>query len=473
MKKFAALLLFLASFPALGVYVSGSGFGQALIYPYYTTQSVDGNAFNTYISIVNGHSKPKALRVRVREGRNGREIAGFNLFLEARGIWAGAIVPFQDGAYLATPDPACIDGAFVVDQATTFISFLTDSFTGPNADNMGTGRDRLREGYVEVLEMASFAGDTLPACASLRTGNTGTLAAPQGYLFGMLTLINVMNGMDFTENAVALANLATAPYFRPPNDPYPDFTANEIGKVATFVRNDKFYRITMPDGVGAVEAAMVAGWMANEVVLEAATASATDWVVTMPTRRFHLANHSSPWFALQLDNEGVVHMQGTMHARAGTDRRLILGCFTLCPAGVTQVDIRTQWVAGVLGFRATVASNSASAASGAGVTGALGSRNGWLVDLPMAPGGGHVELQFFEPQRGGLGPVSLSASTTRISDGAVSAEQIQLTGLPVIGFMARTFRNGNLACTGGTCQGNYGGSSVHRLRRVVDPNNDP
>ena len=81
MKKAAALLvLFLLSSPALAVYVSGSGFGQALIYPYFTAQAVDGNAFNTYISIGNGHAKPKALRVRVREGRNGREIAVLNGF---------------------------------------------------------------------------------------------------------------------------------------------------------------------------------------------------------------------------------------------------------------------------------------------------------------------------------------------------------------------------------------------------------
>ena len=36
------------------------GRGQALIYPYYTTQSTDGDAFNTYVSIVNGHAQPKA-----------------------------------------------------------------------------------------------------------------------------------------------------------------------------------------------------------------------------------------------------------------------------------------------------------------------------------------------------------------------------------------------------------------------------
>jgi hypothetical protein len=65
----------------------------------------------------------------------------------------------------------------------------------------------------------------------------------------------------------------------------------------------------------------------------------------------------------------------------------------------------------------------------------------------------------------------LSASTTRLGDGAVASEAIQLTGLPAVGFMVRTFRNGTLTCADGKCQGNYGGSSQHRLRRIVDPAN--
>jgi hypothetical protein len=475
MKRAAPLLLFLASLFApstFAVYVSGSGFGQALIYPYYTVQSVDGNAFNTYISIVNAHAQPKALRVRVREGRNGREIAGFNLFLEARGMWAAAIVPFGDGAYLATPDSACTAPAFVVDGGMRFLAFSTDAFTGANDDRMGTGRDRLREGYVEVLEMASFDAAFLPSCDALRAGLTGSLAAPQGYLYGMLTLINVMNGMDFTENAVALANLAGSPYFRPANDPYPDFNATEVGKIATFTRNDKFYRIPMASGLAAVEAALVVQHINNELVLEAGTQSATDWVITMPTRRFHTSGSSSPWFNAAVEADNVIRMHGFLRTRSGTNASLVLGCGFLCPGGQYQVDMRAQWASNVLGFRATDTSASSSRNSAAGVTAALGSRNGWLVDLPMAPGGADLQLYFWNTQRSGYASVTLTASTTRIGDGAVLSETINLTGLPVVGFMARTFRNGTLACSSGNCQGNYGGSSAHRVRRVVNPAND-
>jgi hypothetical protein len=464
-----AIIAFLLSLPAFGVYVSGSGLGQALIYPYFTTQSVEGNAFNTYFTIANGHSQPKALRVRLREGRNGREIANFNLFLPAGGIWAGAIAPYEEGAQLVTIDPACTEPSFLFDLGKGFFALSTDAFTGARDDNLGTGRDRLREGYIEVLEMASFESATLPSCENLRAGNTGALAAPQGYAYGMLTLINVMNGMDFTENAVALANLASAPYFRRASDPYPDFTANEVDRVAAFTRNDKLYRIAMPSSVAAVEAAMVAQRIDNELVLDSATASATDWVLTMPTKRLHRASASSPWFAAGLNDAGVATMDGTLTTRSGSVATLLTpGCGFPCPA--YNMDIRAPWAASVLGFRA--AGGSVFPSGTAGTTGALGSRNGWNVSLPMAPGGAALELHFFNSQGSGFASAPLSASTLRIGDGAVGTEQIQLTGLPVIGFMARTFRNGTLNCSSGSCQGNYGGSSAHRLRRVIDPQND-
>lgn len=459
---------FLAAFlptPALAVYVSGSGFGQALIYPYYTVQAVEGNAFNTYLSIVNGDTNAKALRVRLREGRNGREVASFNLFLEAHTGWAAALVPSAGGAQLLTVDPACIAPALL----SGALNLSAASFTGANADGQGAGVERLREGYVEVLEMASFPLGALPSCDNLRSGQPGGLQAPRGYLYGMETLINVQSGLDFTENAVALANLATAPYFRTPNDPYPDFDAAEVGHVASFTRNDKLYRITMPTGLAAVEAAMVVGYINNEILLDAPTASDTDWIVTMPTRRFHTAARPSPWFTAATDSAGVIRMDGTLRSRSGTAAELVYFCGFLCPPRNFEVEIRAPWAANVLGFHAAGSASAASAAAGA--SGALGALNGWIVNLPMEAGGAALRLRFFNQAGNGFPSVNLSASTTRLGDGAVASEAIQLTGLPAVGFMVRTFRNGTLTCADGKCQGNYGGSSQHRLRRIVDPAN--
>ena len=78
---------------AFAVYLDGDGMGQALVYPYYTVQNSGTDSWNTYLSVVNREDKAKALRLRFREGRNGREIAGLNLFLAPQDVWTGAIVP--------------------------------------------------------------------------------------------------------------------------------------------------------------------------------------------------------------------------------------------------------------------------------------------------------------------------------------------------------------------------------------------
>ena len=64
-----------ASLPGHAVQLNTDGHGQALIYPYYTVRAApDGNAFNTYLSVVNTTTQAKAVRVRLREGRIGRAV---------------------------------------------------------------------------------------------------------------------------------------------------------------------------------------------------------------------------------------------------------------------------------------------------------------------------------------------------------------------------------------------------------------
>src|SRR5688572_11607885 len=81
-KKVLAAALAIALFPpaAPAVSLSPDGLGQALIYPYYTVRSAGGNAFHTYLSVGNSTSESKALRVRIREGRNGRHALDLNLY---------------------------------------------------------------------------------------------------------------------------------------------------------------------------------------------------------------------------------------------------------------------------------------------------------------------------------------------------------------------------------------------------------
>ena len=55
---------------AEAVYHDVNGVGQVLVYPYYTVNSsAGGNAYNTYLSVVNTTTKAKVVKVRFREGK--------------------------------------------------------------------------------------------------------------------------------------------------------------------------------------------------------------------------------------------------------------------------------------------------------------------------------------------------------------------------------------------------------------------
>src|SRR5258706_13283847 len=89
--------------------------GDVLIYPYYTV-----NNAQTLLSVVNSTNHGKALKVRFREGYNGREVANFNLYLGPYDTWVGAVfdasVDGKGGAGIATNDTSCVVPAFRTDE---------------------------------------------------------------------------------------------------------------------------------------------------------------------------------------------------------------------------------------------------------------------------------------------------------------------------------------------------------------------
>src|SRR5678810_1169910 len=75
-----------ASSSSVAVMLNPRGTGQVLIYPYYTV-----NHQQTLVSVINTTAHGKALKVRFREGYDGREVAGFNVYLGPYDSWVGAI----------------------------------------------------------------------------------------------------------------------------------------------------------------------------------------------------------------------------------------------------------------------------------------------------------------------------------------------------------------------------------------------
>src|SRR5688572_15242449 len=190
MNTFKRKALFTAVLAGLGaagtaeaVYLNPNGTGQALVYPYYTAQTAGGNAWNTYISIVNTTSRAKAVKVRVMEGKTSAEVLDFNLFLSPNDVWTAAIVPgptANDAARIVTADRSCTDpvgGLPVANGGEPFRNYVYS--TGGNA-LPGTGLDRTREGYIEVLEMGTLTGAWATAVTHTAAGTPANCAVVQG-----------------------------------------------------------------------------------------------------------------------------------------------------------------------------------------------------------------------------------------------------------------------------------------------------
>jgi len=433
------------------------GVGQALIYPYYTVQKSDGgNSWNTYLSVVNPTADAKALRVHVREGRNGRAALDFNLYLAPNDVWTGAIIPSTTApdspALLISADISCTD-PFI---GLKGVVLSTADFTGSRADAYGGGLDRTREGYVEMLEMATLTGTTganvdfkpysVPAnCAAVRAPGgvaSADVRAPSGGLSGTETLINVNSGMDMGMNAEALANLSQQAFFRPPSDPYPDFDAAEVDPVTHVEANGRHYRLLWSRGVDAVSASLMRQEIDNEYVLDATTQSSSAWILTFPTRRFYATN-AAPF-------EGAN------------------GCVDV-PLVPYDRESRVQ----ALGARPT----ACYAASDLDWSGAslFGSASNFAITQAIASAGwarASLDRRADGASRSNLR--SLPGSTAwDLATGAVTTAAFDVHGLPVLGFAARSFKNGTLQCKWGSgtqaCQGNYGGNFTHRYKRSVTP----
>lgn len=469
-----------ASVSAEAVWINPAGHGQALIFPYYTVRASEGgNAFNTYLSVTNHAEDAKAVRVRLREGRAGREVLALNLYLPPKDVWTAAVVPTASGARLITGDASCTDPPFQ-DQGggVGALDLRSDRYTGASADGFGDTLDRTREGFVEMLEMSVLTGQsasdvwhinagTVPRCAMMRANATPTVAAPTGGLSGTLTLINMASGLDFTLPAEALAGLATRPFFRLPADPYPDFNAAEIDAVSVVVQGNQLYRATWTRPVDAVTAVMMrSDWMA-EYVGDSATASQTDVVITLPTRHHYVTadQFTAPFRAAGRWDAGCGHTSsvGENLAVVFSNRGSLVASVAvsdpapyryqpnLCAAAaVASVD-------STLPFLTSVERTHVLGSLTRGFTNGLipvtrGFENGWLHMFPWP-----------------VGSIVSGAQSTRtdLATGAATTGAQTYSGLPAIGFMVRTFRNGAIACASGSCQGNYGGAFSFKYRRSI------
>jgi hypothetical protein len=314
-----------AAQPAM--HLSTTGTGQVLIYPYYTTHG----GLTTVLTLSNTTVTAKALRVRVLEGVASAPTLSFNLYLHPLATWSAAIAPAgpgDAGAALIAGSVGCTVPALPPGQP---VPLSVDAFTGPNRDwdaaTTSASRAallgspvRTRDGHIEVLEVGTiplsspFAVARRPSdCGRHReawapggawaTDPARDITLPSGGLRGEGVLVDAAQGIVYGYVPVAIGGFYTdaaapAALHTPPTSSRPDLRdARSAGgevRVELAATESRPARVeTFPAGLArpdAVSALLTRSRLHGEAIFDPALGADTEWVVTMPTRRWYSAN---------------------------------------------------------------------------------------------------------------------------------------------------------------------------------------
>lgn len=347
MKKSVLSLAVAGAFAAAGsasaaLNLQEDGIGHILLVPYFTTQN--GNA--TLLNIVNTDTvNGKAVKVRFRGGRDSDDTFDFQVFLSPGDVWTATIAQNSSGfSTLNTSDSSCTLPAASVLNATPFVTSRMSATDA--AGGVGT-----REGYVEIFNMADLPSGTTstspvyattkhtatggaPTCsetilANIETdyplltaaapqdahnaGSTVTaLTAPTTGLMANWTIINVPNTTVFSGAATAIeANTATRIVYSAQtptgvaavvsSTAYPNIASTFDGVLLTTgfsTAEYDFPDLSTPYEIAtasagaqayAVSSPIAHTTLINEFLLETGISASTDWLVSMPTRRYMVA----------------------------------------------------------------------------------------------------------------------------------------------------------------------------------------
>ena len=300
------------------VHLSDDGQGQVLIYPYYTTRAGQ----DTYLSVLNTTALSKALKVRFSEGKNGRRVLDFHIYLSPYDIWTAAVVNTADGAKLVTADKSCTAPAIPA-EGKDFTNF---AYSGPalegirqsGGDGETTSLDRTREGYFEIIEMGTITNTAINAAITHASGVPANCAVVQaatmdmgvasglivggqsarafkatGGLSGTASLINVAGGTDFGYAPVVLEGFSPPEdlnIWYPPGSIFPNLSFSDQTSLVLYEGGGVSSSWNFKED--AISALLMHDNIINEYVLDTATLSGTDWVITMPTKRHSVPVHS-------------------------------------------------------------------------------------------------------------------------------------------------------------------------------------
>jgi hypothetical protein len=491
----ALLALGLCASTCGAVRLDPDGMGQVLIYPYYTVRG--GN--QTIYTVTNHTDRHKVLQVIMNEGRNGRATIAFNLYLAPYDSWTATTFSLGDSdeAFLLPGDSSCTYPKFdtyAFPDGRQYVGLLPFDYVGSRRDSGPGSYDRMREGHLKILELATVIPGTPPAvamtpaangippgCSSLGAAYSGAgywaqdrkthLTNPTGGLSGEAMILNISAGTVMAYPATALADFRTDPADVPQGSR--STVVNHFEPVAMSVGLDDAISdpvtglvtasIDLPNrrqelqyaqvrAIDAVSAVLAADAININYVSDASVGATTDWVITFPTRPFYTdqavvgTTAIKPFTSIYPGaggNESAAGMFVPYSLRDRDGRRV-----GVTAATVENIDLRfnTQVLA-------VVPSINAVSLAGRPLGSSLGVRL-----QPVASGtrrdGGWMTLDLLRYQDGAN---TANRSLRPAEDGTV------MLGLPVVGFAAVNYVN---AAAGPGVLANY--SMANPQRRTQD-----
>lgn len=458
---------------AQAVFVNSDGTGQVLLYPYYTVQ----NGYDTYVHVVNTTNRAKAVKVRILEGMNSQEVLDFNLYLSPNDEWAAKIFRTAAGASIQTADTSCTSG-----QVTAAgIPFRNFQYQG---DTINKGSDRTREGYIEVIEMGvvtdvvmennithvGAVGSRVPFdCATVRAAATSgamsqSVGAPTGGLYGFASTIAVGSGLRTSYDAIALEEFwdpITGGQHTVPGSLLPSLNSVQTDAVLAggVLWTPAAGRNASVDAVSAV---LMRSAIMNDYVVDAGRNSSTNWVVTMPTKRFYVNSVApavlSP-FAQRWDKVKTVSCDPIDAGYFDREESsFAVGTDDFSPAPVGPVGLNLCHEVNTVSFKRDGTGTAAS------LYGAVFTHN--TIALASGFDAGWMRMSFTGDINNDNVNYDALAVTTPVTVAPGRAATMPgsdtLLGLPVIGFSAFTSEN---VLTAGLA--NYMGSTVHKAEADV------
>lgn len=312
---------------------TSTGVGHILFVPYFTTQA--GNM--TLLNLVNTDTtNGKAVKLRFRGAANSDDLFDITVYLSPGDVWAANVSANGDLSALSTLDTSCTLPSAAQIKDETQGKFVTSRVL--NNDPKET-----REGYVEILNMADVVPGSalfnatkhvngvvscnqavmdlqaLPLVNDAASANSPVARGyswPTGGLMANWTIVNVGTKASFSGEAVALratptgqidvpgaANLVFSPQngIAVPGNQVQVLTADPLLKTgAVRAANYDFPDLSTPyttaSGAGAPETqandlarVLATQSINNEYLTNPAVSFTTDWVFSMPTRRYAVA----------------------------------------------------------------------------------------------------------------------------------------------------------------------------------------